>query len=451
MADIEKHTIQTLPKGYGDDPVVNDLFNEIESTNKSFFITGRAGTGKSTFIHYLVQNSKKKLLVLAFTGIAAINVKGQTIHSIFQFPFKPLLPGDHEIKIFRRGSQKRRLLDNAEMILIDEVSMLRSDILEAMDYSLRKNGGDAGRPFGGKQMILVGDLFQLPPVLNEDNPVIRNVFNDVYKSQYFFDSPAYQRLAPSHFEFTKVHRQESDQKFINMLDKLRLGEVNDALLDQLNERVKEDLEADNTFRIHLTTTNSIADNENMRMLSKINDETVHFHAEIEGEFDRNRFPAPGLLAIKKEAQIIIIKNDPNGRWVNGTIAKVIDIADEKLTVKLESGKEVKLGREVWENVRYSYDREKGQIITESIGTFTQFPVKLAWAITIHKSQGLTFDKVVIDLGRGAFVNGQAYTALSRCRTLNGIFLKKPIYADDIMIDARLVNFYEDSLNGSNDS
>lgn len=442
MAETANNTLQTLPEGYADDPVVKALFNGIEESDNSYFITGKAGTGKSTFIHYLVQNSSKKVLVLAFTGIAAINVKGQTIHSVFQFPFKPLLPGDHEIKIFRKGNPKRRLLEKAEMILIDEVSMLRSDILEAMDYSLRVNGGDPQRPFGGKQMILVGDLFQLPPVVNEDNPVIRQVFNEVYKSQYFFDAPAYQRLKPNHFEFTNVHRQKDDLEFIELLDRMRMGKLDRSILDRLNERHSDKIQDEQEFSIHLTTTNAIADSENFRMLQKLEHPHFHFNAEVEGDFDKSRFPAPPVLSIKKESQIIIVKNDPNGRWVNGTIGKVMDITDDKLTIKLESGKEVKIGREMWENVRYTYDRDKGQIQTESIGTFTQFPVKLAWAITIHKSQGLTFDKVVIDLGRGAFVNGQAYTALSRCRTLEGITLKKPIHADDVMIDSRLTTFYE---------
>lgn len=429
----------TLPDGYGSDPLVKELFREIEDTNKSFFITGRAGTGKSTFIHYLTQNSKKKILVLAFTGIAAINVKGQTIHSVFQFPFKPLLPNDHEIKIFRRNSTKRRLLDIADIILIDEVSMLRADILEGMDFSLRKNGGDAGRPFGGKQMIFVGDVFQLPPVVEENNPVERQVFSEVYESQYFFDSPAYQKLKPVHFEFTTVHRQNSDSEFVDLLDRVRLGKINKEVLDKLNERNLPE-QAEDEFRIHLTTTNAIAKAENMKELARLDGALMHFTADVEGSFDSKRYPAPAVLAIKKDAQIIITRNDPNGRWVNGTIAKVTAIVDDRIEVEMENGKRVKLDRETWENVRYSYDRKNEQIITESVGTYTQFPIKLAWAITIHKSQGLTFDKVTIDLGSGAFANGQAYTALSRCRTLDGIILKKPIRSDDVMIDERLIRF-----------
>ena len=434
--------LSILPEGYEDDPVILKLFNEIEHTSKSFFITGKAGTGKSTFIHYLSQKTAKKVVMMAFTGIAAINAGGQTIHSFFKFPLKPLMPGDDEITIFQANNPTRRVIEKSQVFVIDEVSMLRSDIMEAIDYSLRFNGGDNNLPFGGKQMIFVGDIFQLPPIVDTSNEAEALLFSEVFKSEYFFDSHAYKKLNPVYFEFSKVHRQKDDLEFVELLDQVRLCKTDDDTFARFNKRYYPNyVPTIDDFVMYLTSRNLIADRENAQKLSELTYTPFSFTAKIEGDFREDRYPTAKVLELKKRAQVIFIKNDLAGRWVNGTIAKVEFISPEYIEVKLQDGSVHKLEPSTWENRKYNYDRSRGRIISETLGTFTQYPIKLAWAITIHKSQGLTFDKVVIDMGTGAFVNGQAYTALSRCRTLKGIALKKLLRPEDIIADARILHFH----------
>jgi hypothetical protein len=434
--------LSQLPEGYEDDPVIGRIFEAIEYTSKSFFITGKAGTGKSTFIHYLSQKTGKKVVMLAFTGIAAINAGGQTIHSFFKFPLKPLLPADEEITIFQAHNPTRKVIEKTEVFVIDEVSMLRSDVMEAIDHSLRFNGGDPILPFGGKQMIFVGDIFQLPPVVDTSNEAEALLFSDVFRSEYFFDAHAYKKLNPVYFEFRKVHRQKDDLEFVEMLDKVRLCKADDDTLFRFNRRYYPNYTPKiDEFVMYLTSRNQIADRENAQKLSELEYTSFTFNAIIEGEFREDRYPTARVLELKKRAQVIFIKNDLAGRWVNGTIAKIEFISEEYIEVKLQDGSVHKLEPATWENRKYNFDRGRGKIMSETMGTFTQYPVKLAWAITIHKSQGLTFDKVVIDMGTGAFVNGQAYTAVSRCRTLKGIALKKLLRAEDIIADNRLLHYH----------
>lgn len=435
----------TIPEGYGDDPIVKDLFDQIENSDKSYFISGKAGTGKSTFIHYFARNTKKRILLTAFTGIAAINVGGETLHSFFLFPLKPLMPGDEEIKIFHRNSPKRKVIQNLDVLVIDEVSMLRSDILEAIDHSLRMNGGDPSKVFGGKQILFVGDIFQLPPVLNQRNEAEAALFKEKFRSHYFFDSLAFKELKPTYFEFGKVHRQKEDQRFVQLLEKVRRCEEDPFMLEEINDRYNPAVTDDMAdFTILLTAHNYVADHENSRKLKALPYRSYLFQAKTEGNFSMERFPTSPVLELKKNAQIIFVKNDLSGdrRWVNGTIGIIDFISDDHIEVRLQEGKTYKIERETWENRRYSYDRQKRQIVSELVGTFTQFPIKLAWAITIHKSQGLSFDNVIIDLGRGAFVNGQAYTALSRCRRLSGITLRRRLSFSDLILDERIVDFDE---------
>ena len=435
--------ITSLPTGYEHDTVVKTLYNKIENSNKSYFITGKAGTGKSTFIQYFAQKTQKRIMLTAFTGIAAINVGGQTIHSFFRFPLKPLLPEDHEITLFREFTQKYKIIQNIETIVIDEVSMLRSDLLEAIDFSLRKNGGDPEKPFGGKQILFVGDIFQLPPVTDSNDEVENFLFSEEYRSEYFFDSKAYKKISPIYFEFQLSHRQKDDLPFVKILDKIRVCNVDENTLSSINERYNPNFTPRNEdFIITLTSINALANVENSRKLQELNYSRFTFDADIVGEFKEEKYPTQKTLELKKFAQVILVKNDPAGRWVNGTIAKIDFLAKDIIEIRLQNGQTHKLQKETWENRKYKYDREKKKIVSETIGSFSQYPIKLAWAITIHKSQGLTFDNVIIDLGSGAFVNGQVYTALSRCRTLNGIVLKRKLRKEDIILDRRIINFHQ---------
>jgi ATP-dependent DNA helicase PIF1 len=442
-----------FPPGYEDDLEVKDLFELIEFDNESFFITGKAGTGKSTFIQYFATKSRKNVLLTAFTGIAAINIGGVTLHSFFQFPIKPLMPNDEGIVIFNEYSQKRKIIEKLETIVIDEVSMLRSDLLEAINFSLRNNGGDPSRPFGGKQIIFVGDVFQLPPVFDEGDEAEHILFNEIYNSEYFFDSPAYRELDPFCFEFKTSHRQKNDMPFVQLLDKVRVCQVLENDLNKLNERYFPNHNSQiNDFLITLTSNNYLAKEVNIRKLMELPYASHYFEAEIIGEFKPDRYPADKFLELRKGSQIIFIKNDSysNGRrWVNGTIAIVDFISKNSIDVRFQNGSVYSLERVEWQSVRHKFDRGKRKIVSEIIGSFKQFPIKLAWAITIHKSQGLTFDNVVLDLGTGAFANGQLYTGLSRCRTLNGIILKKRIKKSDIILDDRLVKFYSMKFAPSN--
>lgn len=438
----------SIPDGYERDQTVTDLFYKIENSKESFFVTGKAGTGKSTFIHYFTQKTKKQVLLTAFTGIAAINVGGVTLHSFFKFPFRALLPNDEELKVLSEHDQRRKIIEDIDTIVIDEVSMLRADILQAIDFCLRKNGGNAAQLFGGKQIIFVGDVFQLPPVTNPASEVEQYLFNERYKSPYFFDCDAYRQLAPMFFEFRKPQRQKEDLEFVELLDKVRDCRVDAAALNKLNERYdplyspKPD-----EFFITLTTNNYIADAENDRRLRELNATPYDFSADVKGDFGEERYPGRQFLSLKKDAQVIFIKNDLSGRrrWVNGTIGKIEFIAHDLIEVRLADGSIHKVEKETWDHRGYKYDRSKGRVTSEAKGTFTQYPIKLAWAITIHKSQGLTFNDVIIDLGTGAFVNGQLYTALSRCRKLSGIVLKRKIKPEDVIQDNRLVEFYRSCL------
>jgi len=431
-----------LPDNYEEDEIVKHLFERIENSNESVFLTGKAGTGKSTFVHYFTTKTKKKTLLLSFTGIAAVNIGGQTIHSFFRLPFKPLLPRDKEITKFKDHWSNKKIVQSVDTIVIDEVSMLRSDILEAIDYSLRINGGNPDLPFGGKQMVFIGDVYQLPPIVTSDS-IEQELFKSIYTSEYFFDAPSFQTLNPIKIELTKVHRQK-DSVFIETLNKVRDYSIIQSEVNDINDKcLRSDLGEGHELEIMLTSNRFIARTENAKRLESLPNLSFIFNANITGEFNADRFPAPVNLELKRNAQIMFVKNDnaiDERRWVNGSIATIEFLSDELIEVKLKDGSIHEIKKEVWENRKFKWDKKKGEITSEIIGTFEQFPIKLAWAITIHKSQGLTFDNVKIDLGTGTFVNGQLYTALSRCKSIEGLNLVRRIKLTDIIKDNRISDF-----------
>jgi ATP-dependent exoDNAse (exonuclease V) alpha subunit len=410
-------------------------YSVMEKTNKNVFLTGRAGTGKSTLLKYFLGNTKKNVVVLAPTGVAAINVGGQTIHSFFRFGIDITLD-----KVRKLSKREQALYKAIDTIVIDEVSMVRADIMDCIDKFMRLNGRKKNQPFGGVQMILVGDIYQLPPVVRG---IEKEIFESVYESPYFFSSNAFKEGKFTFIELEKIFRQQ-DRTFIEILNKIRNNTIDNDLLKVLNQRVDlEFMPSEKDTYIVLTTLNAISDWINQSNLSRIDGELYTFTGRISGEFDEQYLPTDMELNLKVGAQVMLINNDPEGRWVNGTIGRVVEIDDERdseILVELENGEIVDVKRYRWKIIKYTYDRENKRITTEEVGSFTQFPIILAWAITIHKSQGKTFEKVIIDIGRGTFAHGQLYVALSRCRSLNGIVLRRPVEKRHIIMDRRVVRF-----------
>jgi len=411
----------------------------IQETNQSFFFTGKAGTGKSTFLKYIVETVSKKFVVLAPTGIAAVNVSGVTIHSFFKFPLRPLIPEDEGIRVFSKVSDTRKIISELDTLIIDEISMVRVDLIDAIDISLRRNGGNPNLPFGGKQIVFVGDIFQLEPVTTKksgDQLIIR----EIYGSSYFYNAKVFEKVNLLTIELQKVYRQ-TDPTFISLLDKVRIKEISKTEIDSINTRVfsHDELEK-KEFAITLTSKNDLADIVNIKKLTTLTTKPFNYFAEVSGEFEENKYPTDSELILKEGAQVIFIKNDTEKRWVNGTIGQVSELSDTEIKVKLKNGTIHLVEKRVWENIRYHYNYKKRKIEQELVGTFQQFPLKLAWAITIHKSQGLTFDQVVIDFGSGAFASGQAYVALSRATTFEGIYLKQKFNSTDIFIDEEICKF-----------
>jgi tetratricopeptide (TPR) repeat protein len=411
----------------------------IQETNQSFFLTGKAGTGKSTFLKHIVETVSKDFVVVAPTGIAAVNVGGVTIHSFFQFPLRPLLPEDEDTKIFWKDSEKRKIISAMDTLIIDEISMVRADLIDGIDYSLRKNGGNPNLPFGGKQVVFVGDIFQLEPVTIK-NSGEQKIISEIYRSAYFYNAKVFLKVSLFTVELQKVYRQ-TDSAFISLLDKVRVKEISQTDLNKINTRVFSQSELNkNDFAITLTTKNDLADKVNFKKLSELKTDPFTYNAEVSGEFEESKYPTEPELTLKVGAQVIFIKNDTDKRWVNGTIGQVSGLTDTEIKVKLKDGEIYSVEKRMWENIKYQYNKEKKKIEQEIVGTFKQYPLKLAWAITIHKSQGLTFDKVVVDFGSGTFASGQAYVALSRATSFEGLFLKQKLNSTDIYIDDEIKEF-----------
>lgn len=428
-----------------DNPEFQDIWKLISYTRQSVFMTGKAGTGKSTFLRHIVENTKKRTVVLAPTGIAAVNAGGVTLHSFFHLPFKPLLPDDPELQIrnlrqrLKHTAEQQKLIRELELIVIDEVSMVRADIIDFIDKVLRLYSGRFREPFGGKQLLLVGDIFQLEPVVTSD---MRDIFRDLYPNLYFFSAKVFRDFALVPIELRKVYRQ-SDCLFIGMLDRMRLGAVSADDITMLNSRVDPEAsspERQKEFTMTLAPKRDTVDAINTSRLGRLKRKLHTFHGEIRDKFPENSLPVPLVLELKVGAQVVFVRNDPEKRWVNGTIGKIHSISENSLEVELENGQIHTITREVWENVSYRYDKETKKIDEEVLGTFTQYPLRLAWALTIHKSQGLTFPRVIIDLEGGAFAAGQAYVALSRCQSLEGLTLRTKVNPYDFFVNPAIRSF-----------
>lgn len=413
----------------------------VRFTGRSIFLTGKAGTGKTTFLKYITKNITKRYVILAPTGVAAINAGGTTIHSFFQLPLCPYLPDVKELvteyqmpERYRRLRKERlKIIRTLDLLIIDEISMVRADLLDAVDMSLRVFRRN-DKPFGGVQLLMIGDAHQLSPVVKESE---RQYMAQVYPSPYFFHSKALQKLEYITIELQKVHRQK-DADFLEILNEVREDRITMESLQRLNSRVNA-FESDDDV-IRLTTHNHQADSVNASKLAMLPDKPSMFEAEIEGEFPENSYPADRVLTLKKGAQVMFVRNDPEGRFYNGKIGIVESITSGGIvSVVGQDGMSVIVEPTDWENIEYALEEGSGEIMPKVIGTFRQLPLRIAWAVTIHKSQGLTFDKVMIDAG-AAFAFGQVYVALSRCRTLEGISLETPIRPSSIYADINVAEF-----------
>lgn len=410
----------------------------VNETSNSIFLTGKAGTGKSTFLRKIAKESEKSLVVLAPTGIASINARGQTIHSFFKIPFGPLQPADARLRKIRFKPEQTTIIENLELLIIDEISMVRADLLDAIDYLLRKVR-NIGLPFGGVQILLVGDLFQLEPVVPKEEAVFLDNF---YSSPYFFSAWVFNEIDIVNLELQKIYRQ-TDPLFIGLLNKIRTKKASYDDLIQINNRPSKKMQDDKAFYIALCTTRRKAKTINDQKLLSLKEEEYTFEGIIKDKFPINSLPTDLELKLKNNAQVIFIQNDYSGekKYVNGTIGKIVSLSNDKIEVELDDGKIVEVEQTFWENIEYKYNKETNKIEDVIIGTFTQYPLKLAWAITIHKSQGLTFDNVIIDLDRGAFAAGQLYVALSRCTSLEGIILSTKIKQSDIIVRKEVIDYY----------
>ncbi|AQW90216.1 helix-turn-helix domain-containing protein [Elizabethkingia anophelis] len=424
------------------------LVELLEHTNRSVFLTGKAGTGKTTFLNNFVKNTRKKHIVVAPTGIAAINAGGVTIHSLFTIPPRTFVPTTEHIDRnlamnindlfphFKYRKDKLKLFREIELIIIDEVSMLRADVLDMMDHSLRHVRRNQ-LPFGGAQLLLIGDLYQLPPVVRDDSERILSRF---YNSPFFFSAKALQEVPLVTVELMKVYRQQ-DEEFLEILNAVRDADIRGLDFEKLNSRYEPEFEPKDEAYIYLCSHNRIADNINQKRLAELGGKTKFYKAAVVGSFSESQFPNEEVLELKVGAQIMFIRNDtsPEKKFYNGKLAEISYIDEDVIKAVLDgTEEEITLTKETWEQKKYSLDEEKN-IKEEVLGSFEQYPIRLAWAVTIHKSQGLTFDRVIIDAGK-SFASGQVYVALSRCRTLEGIVLKSKITPEVIFSDHRIENF-----------
>lgn len=415
----------------------NDALERMEKSRKNIFLTGRAGTGKSTLLRYFRTHTNKKVVVLAPTGVAAVNIKGQTIHSFFKFKPDIILS-----KIKRKSLGPDSIYRQVETIVIDEISMVRADLLDCIDVFLRLNRRNTRTPFGGVQMIFIGDLYQLPPVVTREE---KEIFREHYQTPYFFSARVFEAMQLEYIELEKIYRQRDDE-FIKILNAIRNKTITNQQLRDINEKcfLENINEEFKNFTIRLTTTNAIAETVNQKKLNELVGEKYVFAGKIDGKFDQKSLPTDANLILKKDAQVMLVNNDTAKRWINGTMGKVAHVYQENgekiIQVKLQNGRIENVKRNTWELFQYTYDAKKGALDSKIVGSFEQYPLLLAWAVTIHKSQGKTFDRVILDIGTGTFAHGQMYVALSRCTSLDGIILKQRLEQRHIILDERVMNF-----------
>lgn len=415
-----------------------EAYEAMEKSSENVFITGRAGTGKSTLLDYFRNSTKKEVVVLAPTGVAALNVKGKTIHSFFGFR-----PDITLQKVKKLAAEDTLIYKKLDAIVIDEISMVRSDLLDCVDKFLRINGKNNKKPFGGIQMIFIGDLYQLPPVVMGTE---KEIFRKEYASEYFFDAKVLEDFKMKFIELEKIYRQK-DADFINLLNAIRNNSITEEELENINKRHNPDFEcSEGEFYIYLTPTNAASQEINEKKLRELDGKLYHYEGLISGNFDVKYLPTDINLNLKIGAQVMMLNNDARKRWVNGTIGKIVKIKKDKdlemdvIFVEFADGEVEEVVPYTWDIYDFYFDKNKGHIESSSVGSFSQYPMKLAWSVTIHKSQGKTFDKVVLDIGKGTFAHGQMYVALSRCTTLEGIILKKKILKRHIWMDWRVVKF-----------
>lgn len=409
-----------------------ELFDMLERTSNNVFVTGRAGTGKSVLLQFFKQNSKKRLVVAAPTGVAALNIGGQTIHSLFRIP--PDFIAKESLKV---NYKVATILRNLDTIVIDEISMVRADLMDAIDSLLRQARSN-NLPFGGVQVIMFGDLYQLPPVVGD--PELHKYFVDNYGGFYFFNSDSIKKASLDIYELTRNFRQD-EVNFKEILNSLREGKLSGELLEMLNLRSKVNIPAKEV--ITLVTTNQLVNEINDYHLGQLDGKLYEYRAVIYGNIEQSSFPTEEILRLKKDSQVILLKNDKQKRWVNGSLGFVESLSENEIKVNID-GFIYSIPRETWNKIRYFYNQSEHRVEEEIISSFTQYPLRLAWAMTIHKAQGKTLGSLIVDMGDGAFAHGQTYVALSRGKSLDGLFLKRAITQEDIIVDSAIIEFMKNA-------
>lgn len=419
------------PQNFEINEEIAEVLTALENTNQNIFLTGKAGTGKSTLLRHFRSTTKKDPIVVAPTGVAAVNVQGQTIHSLFGWGID-VTPE----RVRKISYEKSKIFRKLKMLIVDEISMVRADIFECVDKFLRLNTGKQNLSFGGVQIVVIGDLFQLPPVVKDQE---RRFFEKVYSSPFFFSTKAFSKGSFKKFELNKVYRQK-DLTFVAALNAIREGVADDNHIELLNKTVIDEEPEDFEDYVHLVTTNKMAKEINDNRMSRLPAEPVAYEGKIYGTFKEKDAPTDLELELKSGAQVMLLNNDRDRKWVNGDVVRVLETRSESVLVEFEDGTVHDVGLHAWETVRFIFDEEEQKIISTKIGGFTQIPIKPAWAMTIHKAQGKTFEKVFMDLGAGAFAEGQAYVALSRCKALAGLKLASPLMLHDVFVNQKVRDF-----------